>query len=234
MTMKQDSLGDRMKRYENHYRHKVLPRSPVIIRVDGKAFHTVTKGCQKPFDKKFGGCMDWAAGKLLGEVQNSRMAFVQSDEISLLLVDFNTFQSQQWFDGNLQKMVSVSAAVASVHFSDAFERNVYFDSRAFVLPREEVANYFIWRQQDATRNSIQMLGHAHFSHKQLQGKNCDEIQEMLFQERGVNWNDLSPYWKRGRCFCTSNAAPLPLIDNAPPIFTADRSYVENFLEVEQS
>lgn len=221
-----------MKKYENHYRFKVLPRSPVIIRVDGKAFHTLTRDCTKPFDESFGECMDYTARMLVEEVQNARIAYVQSDEISLLLVDYNTYGTQQWFDGNLQKMVSISASVASVAFSSYWESPAYFDSRAFVLPREEVTNYFIWRQQDATRNSIQMVGQAYFSHKELQRKSCNDIQHMLLTEKNVNWDKVATEWKRGRCFYRIPGHRDIVEDFEIPVFTQDRQFIEQFLNVE--
>lgn len=219
------SLGDRMKAYENTYRYRLLPRMPVIIRVDGKAFHSVTRNCVEPFDIHLVSAVDQAALALMEEVQNARCAYVQSDEISLLLVDYNKFASQQWFDGNLQKIVSVSAAIASVAFSDFFDVTAVFDGRAFVLPEREVVNYFVWRQQDAVRNSIQMVAQSLYSHKQLHRKNCDELQDMIVAA-GKNWNDESDYFKRGR-MVTRNG-----IENVP-IFTQERSYFDRFLEVEE-
>lgn len=250
------SLGNRMKKYENHYRQKVLPRMPCILRLDGKAFHSVTKGCDKPFDVGFMDAMDSAASAVLNVVQNARMAYVQSDEISILLVDFNTFQSQQWFGGNVQKMVSVSAGAASVAFTEwnGINNPGLFDSRVFTLPKEEVTNYFIWRQQDCIRNAVQMVARAHFSHKECHKKNCDQLQEMLFQKKGVNFkSDYTDCERRGRCFFPHNASKnacvdvtegvcLPeneaiyssSVDNITadftiPDFTKDRDYIESRL-----
>jgi len=181
-----------------------------------------------------------AAYSLLREVQNARFAYVQSDEISLLLIDYNTFNSQQYFDGNLQKMVSVAASVASVQFTiqwDEIERTpeieqdirpAYFDGRAFILPESEVCNYFIWRQQDCTRNAVQMVARAHFSHKQCHKKSCNELQEMLFQEKGINFNDTETRWKRGRVVLSDGT-----VDDEIPLFTHDRQYIEKFLEIEE-
>lgn len=229
-------IGNRMKRYEDSFRFYLPPRQPVIMRVDGKAFHRFTAGCQKPFDEWVVGAMNAAACGVLREVQNARFAYTQSDEVSLLLIDYNTYGSQQWFGGNLQKMVSVAASAASVWFTDSWTRhNPYsrtdvalFDARAFILPPNEVCNYFIWRQQDATRNAIQMVARAHFSHKECLNKSCDELQEMLWQRRDINFNDIETQHKRGRV-----VLPDGQIDNDIPIFTQDRLYVERFLEVKE-
>lgn len=220
-------LGDRMKSYEDQYRYTVMPRMPVIIRVDGKAFHSLTRGCKKPFDESLAECMDTTALALVSEIQNARMAFVQSDEISVLLVDYNKFDSQQCFTGNLQKMVSVSASIAGVTFSRAYARYAYFDSRAFALPEHEVTNYFIWRQQDATRNSISMAAQSLYSPKQLHGVNCGKMQEMIFQ-KGTNWNDYPARFRRGRVIIKGGQ-----IDSELPIFTQDRQYIERFLAIEE-
>src|SRR5271166_1882089 len=188
--MSKDSLGDRMKVFEGAYRIGLPIRMPVIIRVDGKAFHTYTAGCKKPFDAGLMECMNLTAMELCKELQGCQMAYVQSDEISLLLTNYQTFDTQSWFDNNLQKMVSVAASIAGVTFTmnsdkvwgfDEYyglpiQRPAYFDARAWVLPKEEVTNYFLWRQQDATRNSVQMLAHSLYSHKQLNNKNSSELQ----------------------------------------------------------
>lgn len=221
------SLGDRMKSYEDCYRHTIMPRMPVIIRVDGKAFHTLTRDCERPFDKTLSNAMDFTAFCLVKEIQNARFAYVQSDEISILLVDYNKYDSQQWFGGNINKMLSISAAIASVNFTDIYDKKAYFDSRIFVLPEKEVCNYFIWRQQDATRNSISMAAQSVFSHKELDRVSTDQMQEMLFQ-KGINWNDYPTRFKRGGVVYNN------IIDDYDlPIFSQDRGYIEKFLEVEE-
>lgn len=216
-----------MKNYENVWQSILPIRMPVIIRIDGKCFHQLTRRCKKPFDPIVADSMDYTAKTLLYNIQNSRFAYVQSDEISLLLIDYNTFQTQQWLGGNIQKMVSISAAIASLAFTKQFSRDALFDSRVFFLPEKEVCNYFIWRQQDATRNAIQGLAQSFYSDKQLFSKNCDEMQEMLFQ-KGINFNDESPYWKRGRIITKDD------IDRNIPIFTADRYFIEKFLKITES
>jgi tRNA(His) 5'-end guanylyltransferase len=220
-----NDLETRMKRYENTFRYYIPPRTPLILRIDGKAFHTLTRGCEKPFDKKLAETLDQVATKLLSEIQNARMAYLQSDEISILLIDYNKFTSQQWFDGNIQKIVSISASIASVTFSVVYGKEAYFDSRVISLPENEVCNYFIWRQQDAVRNSIQMVAQSLYSHKQLHKKSCNELQEMIFQ-KGQNWNDLDGYWTRGRVIVLGR-------DKEIPDFIVDRAYINYFLQVEE-
>jgi len=262
MNYKKNSLGDRMKTYEGVTRNYLIRRTPVIIRVDGKAFHSFTKEFQKPFDMVLMECMWETAKYLCANVQGCKLAYVQSDEISLLLTDYEGIGTQAWFENNILKMVSISASMATLSFNNSFENSYYkyilnnkvtdltvkqsmkygekidtalFDSRVFNLPKEEVCNYFIWRQQDATRNAIQMVGQANFSHKQLQNKNCNQIQEMLFQEKGINFNDLPIYQKRGVCIIKEYYQKDEvqrsrwIEDRDIPIFTQDRNYVEKFI-----
>lgn len=210
-----DSLGDRMKeQYEDRTRYCLPRRTYTIIRLDGKAFHTYTKGFQRPYDSNIVKWMDATALQLCKSIQGVKFAYTQSDEISLLLTDFDGTETQAWFDGNIQKIVSVAASIATaafnkarflhdhdIHSEYAHEEDVLFtanfDARVFTIPdRTEVANYFIWRQQDAVRNSIQMLAQSLYSHKQLEGKNSAQLQELTFQ-KGKNWNDVSVRNKRG-------------------------------------
>ena len=199
-----DSLGDRMKNnYEARSRSTLYRRMPVIIRLDGKAFHTLTSGCEKPFDKNFSEAMDQTMIKVMEEAQGSKIGYVQSDEISILLTDYDNFDTQAWFDNQIQKICSVSASIASVEFTEAFGRRGYFDCRVFNIPREEVTNYFIWRQQDWMRNSVQMLARSHFSQKQLHNKNVPAMHEML-HEKGVNWANLEDRFKNGGVYIDRN------------------------------
>lgn len=257
--MSNDSLGDRMKSYEDCYRTTLPIRMPVIIRVDGKAFHTYTAKCKRPVDEKLVKCMNNTAIKLCQTIQGCQLAYVQSDEISLLLTNYQEIDTQSWFDNNLLKMVSVSAAVASATFSldswrifapanshelDAWMKPAYFDSRAFVIPKEDVVNYFIWRQQDATRNSVQMLARSLYSHKELIGKNNSDLQELCFQ-KGHNWNDCPVPQKRGRCIVKEQKVKTGqnkktgetiesirsewVVDENIPIFSSCREYVTRFV-----
>jgi len=220
-------IGDRMKhQYENRTRYFLPRRTYSIIRVDGKAFHTFTRGCEKPFDKDLAAALDFAAIRLCEEAQGVKFTYLQSDEISVLTTDFDDIKTDAWFDGNVQKIASVAASVVTSAFNYHFEKrsDAVFDARVFTIPDPvEVENYFIWRQQDATRNSIQSVAQAHFSHKQLLGKNSDEMQEMLFREHGVNWNDLDIYWKRGRSILKEDIGWM--VDRNIPVFTAERDYL---------
>jgi tRNA(His) 5'-end guanylyltransferase len=223
------SLGDRMKAYERPYRQLLPRRTYTIIRVDGRAFHSLLKHAKRPYDADVMACMDYVALSLCEEVQGARLAFVQSDEVSVLLTDFESTGTQPWFGGVLAKMVSVSASIATLEFND-FAGDLgldlpdlaQFDSRVFTVPDPvEVANSFIWRQQDATRNSILMAGQSVFSRKELQGKNTNEIQEMLWQQHGINWNDYPEGFKRGRVCIRQEDAPTGWAVVAAPVFKAE-------------
>lgn len=251
-----DALGDRMKTYyEDVYRIKLTRRMPVIIRIDMRAGHTFTRGLKRPYDEIFFESMTNTAAKLCDEVQNTKIAYVQSDEISLLLTDYTKLTTSQWFDGNIQKMVSVSASIATISFNQAYthillqknltndEMNKYsskinkmtFDSRVFNIPESEVVNYFIWRQNDATRNSIESAGQAIFSAKELHKKNCSQIQDMLI-EKNINWNDYPNWFKRGTCIIKDSYIKNDVqrscwsIDYDTPIFTQNREYIAQYLK----
>jgi tRNA(His) 5'-end guanylyltransferase len=253
--MLHDSLGDRMKAYEVAARTVLPHRLPVIIRVDGKAFHTYTAKCERPFDRRLSDVMVSTAKRLCEEIQGAQLAYTQSDEISILVHGYKKFDTQSWFDNQVQKMTSIAAATASSHFSlnswliwgdwkdDTFYkpadvmkalRPATFDARVFIIPEADVCNYFLWRQQDATRNSVQMLARSLYSHKQCNNKNGVELQEMCFQ-KGHNWNDLEPRWKRGVCILrplTNDRNPWHL-DDQIPIFSQDRSYINDLLKLEE-
>ena len=256
------SLGDRMKSYENVTRNYLTRRTPVIIRIDGCHFHTFTRGMIKPYDEVFCKTMQDTMKFLCKNVQNCVLGYTQSDEITLVLCDYKKLNTAAWFDNNRNKIVSVSASLATLEFNSTFLSNAFdamydccgdtigeevnpgrkadferydyytrtkthkatFDARAFNIPVSEVCNCLIWRQQDATRNSIQGLGQKYFSHKQLEGKNQNEIQDMLMVEKGVNWNDVATKFKRGSCCIKGENGWV--IDNEIPIFTKDRGYIE--------
>lgn len=287
MSNKNDSLGDRMKRYENISRISLTRRIPVIIRIDGKAFHTFTKGLNKPFDSILMRSMQETMKFLCENIQGCVLGYTQSDEITLVLTDYQTITTDAWFGYGVQKMCSIAASLATVAFNKSFrcnaenyiaehtaaqesgeypqtteeaykyhkyiatlqkciEKNALFDARVFSIPKDEVCNCLIWRQQDATRNSIESVGQANFPHRQLQNKTCNMIQEMLWAERNINWNDFPTDCKRGSCSYkkeTEIKMPSPenpeemiiasrrrwVIDREPPIFTQDREYVERWL-----
>lgn len=240
--LSKDSLGDRMKTFEAVTKTALMRRCPAILRVDGRAFHSLTRGMQKPYDLALVAAMDAAALRLCDEISNAVMAYVQSDEISVLIVDYASIGTQAWFDAQVQKTVSVGAALASVAFNASIaaaypdKAGAVFDGRVFNLPLHEVVNYFIWRQQDAVRNSIQSLAQAHFSARELHGVNCDGLQEMLFQQCGINWNDLAPAQKRGRAArrVTTEVDGVTRsrwqIEDVPT-FTADRGYIDGLVYV---
>lgn len=231
-----DPLGDRMKRqYEDRTRVMLSRRTYTIVRVDGKAFHTLTAGLKKPYDERMVWSMDGVAMALCTLLQGARLAFVQSDEVSVLLTDFTKIDTDAWFDGNLQKIVSVSASIATAAFNCRFTEYdsgeptmALFDSRAFTIPDPvEVENYFIWRQKDAVRNSIQSMAQALFGHQRCHGKNCDQLQELIFSETGQNWNDLPAAQKRGRTVYRTPGGWC--LDTVPPIFTQDRSFLQDLI-----
>lgn len=242
--MKKDSLGDRMKGYESITQTKLMDRTPVIIRLDGKAFHTFTRGLEKPFDTGLNDAMVRTMATLCGQIQGAMFAYTQSDEISILLQDWASFDTDGWYDYKVQKIVSVAASIATATFNDIYKHPAkttlaLFDARVFNVPFEEVTNYFIWRQMDAVRNSINSLAQANFSHKSLQGLNTSQVQDKLMLEKGINWNDVPTKFKRGVCtrmlteVDATGAKPeistLLHNDYEIPIFTQDRSYIESML-----
>lgn len=195
-------IGNRMKQnYESRYKIGLTRRTPVIIRVDGRAFHTLTKGCRKPFDEQIMDAMVHGAMQVATLAQGCKLAYVQSDEASFLLTDYDTLQTEPWFGYDLCKMVSVSAALMTKGFNSWVQDYHYslgdFDGRAFNLPEAEVANYFVWRAKDWERNSLQMYCQSMFSHRELHGKNRAAMHEML-HGRGKNWaTDLNNREKNG-------------------------------------
>lgn len=232
--MDTSALAKRMKKYEAVPKNTLMRRTPVIIRVDGRAFHTFTKGFQKPFDDVLMRVMQDTMKYLCENIQGCVFGYTQSDEITLILIDYKKLNSEAWFDYEVQKMCSIVASMATMAFNrffmyeyEEFNRWIYegsptdedkrlndvyynamckgamFDARAFNLPKEEVTNNIYWRQLDASRNSIQMVGQANFSHRELLNKTCDQIQDMLMTQRGINWNDMATSYKRGSC-CVRN------------------------------
>ena len=276
-----DELGKRMKEYyEQVPKYRLMRRTPVAIRIDGKAFHTFTKGFQKPFDEVLVKSMQETMKYLCENIQGCVLGYTQSDEITLILVDYKHLNSDAWFDYEVQKMCSIAASMATMAFNREFRKamdedptipntryNWYlakidngamFDARCFNIPKEEVTNLIYWRQLDATRNSIQMVGQANFSHSELQNKSCNMIQDMLFQERNINWNDYPTHLKRGSCCVkkkvseeTFSEEVIPdwgkpytkeiktarygwVIDTEIPIFKGDgRDYIESLIQPEE-
>ncbi|MGW0993511.1 tRNA(His) guanylyltransferase Thg1 family protein [Streptomyces sp. NPDC002523] len=194
------ALGDRMKRHEAAFRAVLPRRTYTVIRVDGRAFHTYLRGAVKPFDEAFRADMDAVAETLCREITGSAIAYTQSDEISVLVTDFATEQTEPWFGAVVAKQISISAAIATAVLNERRPgRRALFDARVFTLADPvEVANYFLWRQRDAVRNSVSMAAQAHFSHRRLHGVDTNEMQELLWSEAGINWNDFPDGCKRGR------------------------------------
>lgn len=278
MANKRDALGDRMKGYENIARNYLTRRVPAIIRLDGKAFHTFTRGMVKPFDPIMTQAMQQTMKSLCENIQGCVLGYTQSDEITLVLTDYATIKTDAWFSYNIQKVVSIAASMATLAFDREFiiahgswfdksfdngvsnqpgfvqlddlytsrQHRAMFDARVFSIPKEEVCNCLIWRQQDATRNSIEAVGQANFSQRQLHKKNCNEIQEILWAQKGINWNDFPTESKRGSC-CIKQHIQTPMddprnpgqqiiverkrwvVDHEIPIFTQDREYIEKLL-----
>lgn len=239
--MDRSDLAERMKGYEKRNRYYLQRRMPVILRLDMRAGHSFTKGFKRPFDEVFIKSMQETAQYLCENIQNCKLSYQQSDEITLLLVDYDKLNTDCFFDYRVDKLCSIAASMATMIFNKAFSKNVedfeqyyateheingwygkgtpeyemcqiytkavskgaMFDARCFNIPKEEVTNLVYWRQLDASRNSIQMVGQANFSHKELQNKSCNDIQDMLMTQKGINWNDLPTYQKRGSC-CVRN------------------------------
>jgi len=233
--MDRSDLAERMKGYEKRNRYYLQRRMPVILRLDIRAGHSFTRGFERPFDEVFIKSMQDTAKYLCENIQNCKLSYQQSDEITLLLVDYDKLNTDCFFDYRVDKLCSIAASMATMAFNKFFAQNVYFtdkfdkhgniidkeyvsihlahvkavdkgamfDARCFNIPKEEVTNNFYWRQLDASRNSIQMVGQANFSHKELQNKSCNDIQDMLMTQKGINWNDLPTYQKRGSC-CVRN------------------------------
>jgi len=200
-------LGDRMKAYEQIEAGRLfIPRLPIIVRVDGRSFGNFTRGMNKPFDQSFRRAMIDTT-RILVEKTNPRIAYTQSDEITLIY-QANGPRSEVMFGGKVHKMTSVIASMASVGFmlavKDHFPNWEYlqgkfphFDCRCWNVPdQNEAVNNLVDREQDAVRNSISMLARAHFSHSQLNKKTGSEKQEML-HKIGINWNDVDRHFKRG-------------------------------------
>lgn len=254
--MVKDELGTRMKEfYEQRAESMLSRRTPVIIRIDGRAFHTLTKKFKRPFDTIFSVAMQLTAESLCTEISGAQGAYVQSDEISILVQDYATLHTDAWFDYRVQKMASVAAGLATMYFNKHFselvrmqgklneDSSIYkdkysnvltgsFDARCFNVPKEEVVNYFIWRQQDCTRNSILSVAQSQFSHKEMQGKKCNMLQDMLFTEKGINWNDLE-IWKKRGTFIKRGADRKWFIDRAMPVITEDKSYINKLVYIEE-
>ncbi len=199
-------LAERMKAYEGVFKGSLMPKTPAIIRIDGKAFHSWTKGLDKPFDAKFYAAMATTAKELVCNIQGAVFAYGQSDEISILLKDYETYDTEAWFGGAIQKIASVSASMATAYFNHNVQALkiedrplAFFDSRVFSIPAHEVANYFIWRQQDFIRNSVQTCARHYLGHKACHGLNRNEmLQALRDMEEPFDWyRDLDTVYRHG-------------------------------------
>lgn len=265
---KKDSLGDRIKEfYENRAKTKLIRRMPVMIRLDGRAFHTFTRGFAKPFDKRLMETMQETTLELCQNIQGCVFGYTQSDEITLILVDYNDIDVSAWFDYEVQKMCSVIASMATLYFNRIFHNKIrefvnehakvvdnpdeygkelsesvgniikayqtaielgaMFDVRCFNVPINDCCNAVLFRQQDATRNSINSLGQAWFKHKELDGKNTSQVQDMLMDKYGINWNNLSTVEKRGTAVIKDENDKWFIDEEMPILKGKDRAYVES-------
>ena len=246
--MNTSDLANRMKEYEKRNQYYLQKRTPVAIRVDMRAGHTFTRGFKRPFDYIFMKSMQETAKYMRENMGNAKLAYVQSDEITIILTDYDTLETDCWFNYRTDKLCSISASMATMAFNKYFEENVtnevleykmvphcveiqqeikeyhntliaaldkgaMFDARCFNIPKEEVTNLIYWRQLDASRNSIQMVGQANFSHNELQNKSCNDIQDMLMLQKNINWNDFPTYQKRGSCVVKSDEKETITEDN---------------------
>jgi tRNA(His) 5'-end guanylyltransferase len=263
-----DNLGTRMKEYyEAIPKHRLMRRTPVAIRIDGRAFHTFTRGFQKPFDEVLGNTMVRTMEYLCQNIQGAKLGYTQSDEITILLTDYDTLETDAWFDYEIQKICSISASMATMAFNKFFAeevrffrdnhckvnehfgfcadtwdneqnktlyityckklRTAMFDARCFNIPKEEACNLVYWRQLDAARNSVQMVGQANFSHNELQCLSCNMIQDKLFAERGINWSEFETRWKRGVAWTKETGIDW----NMPILKGENRKYVDELIYV---
>ncbi len=244
-----DSLGNRMKsNYEGVYKIKLPNRLPIIIRIDGKAFSKWTKSCQRPFDDKLINAMDKVAITLCSEIQGAVLGYVASDEISILIHNYKSLDSSAYFDNQIQKIVSVSAGIASsvmteesINVFGKLKRAV-FDARVFVLPEAEVNNYFVWRQNDYIRNSVSMLARSLLSHKECDFKNNLQLKELIIN-KGKDWNSLPINYRYGRCIEKVSETVLInkkeitrnswTINNNIPKFSENSNYIEKLLKTNE-
>lgn len=222
-----DELGRRIKRdYENAFRISLPRRAYLVVRVDGRAFHTFAADLERPYDRKLARALDAAAVSLCQEMTGCRFAFGQSDEFSFLLTDFESANAPLWFDGDLQKIVSVSASVFTAFFNQSFggSRPASFDSRTMVIARpEEVADYFLWRQLDASANSLNMLASSHYTHDDLLGKTASEKHDLL-HAAGKNWALEDTEFKRGRVVRRASGGGWT-VDLDIPVFNREPGYL---------
>ena len=200
-----DDLGDRQKLYESFETERIcMPRLPIMARLDGKSFHNFTKGLNRPYDERLTKLMVDTT-KFLIEKTHAKLGYTQSDEITLMWY-YPEKESNPLFGGKIFKLTSVLSSIATAFFNknignyltEKSDEYAFFDCRVWVVPNPiEATNVFLWRELDASKNSISMAAHTYFSHQKLQGKSGEEMQEMLFQEHGINWSSFPDLFKRG-------------------------------------
>ena len=204
MKYKRDDFGNRMKAYEKLSESVLIPNLPIVVRLDGKGFSKYTKKMKRPYDEVLSNLMSDTCVHLMGKYSHIVCAYTQSDEITLIMK--NEYDKPVEFNGRLQKLCSILAGETSSFFAvnasklGLNETNQYpvFDCRIFNVPSWiEASNVILWREQDASKNSVQMLGQHNFSHKQLHGLKGNQIQEKLLLEKDINWNDYPTFFKRG-------------------------------------
>lgn len=288
MSRKLTEFDKRMQNYKYTSDQSLMRRTPVIIQIDGMHFHTFTQGLDKPFDEVLVRSMQDTAKYLCENIQGCVLAYTQSDEINLLLIDYQRLDSQAWFDNRIQKLTSAAASLATLEFNRRFAERVRimrtmvlhenhpdnsnekthetvkylkkfgatkkgatFAACAFNLPQDEVTNFFYWRQQDAIRNSIQMVGQANFSHTELQHKSCEDIKQMLRDKSEATggtikpWEDYPMFLQRGTCII-KNEEVLDQddpeiykrfywdVDENIPIFKGDgRNYINKLVYLDE-
>ena len=253
-----DDLGTRMKTfYEQVPKFNLYRRTPVAIRLDGRAFHTFTRGFQEPYDEVFSNAMIKTMDYLCRSIQGCVFGYTQSDEITLILIDYQTFETEAFFNYEVQKLCSISASMATMAFNKFFKEEVdkfyynhcsredplfekhyqiyrdaqykgaMFDARCFNIPKEEVTNLVYWRQLDAMRNSAQMLGQHYYSDKELDGVSCEEIKDKVFNDYGVWWQGLRPRFRHGTCWTKE----LGIDYDMPILKGADRDYLDKLIYI---
>lgn len=272
--MTRDNLGNRMKAYYEEVPNlKLTRKTPVALRLDGKAFHTLTRNFKKPYDEVFHNAMNQTMKYLCENIQGCVFGYTQSDEITLILVDYQTPETSAWFDYKVQKLCSIAASMTTMAFNrifgdevseefesmfeeflpngelnpnfnskevkklvqahnDALSKGAMFDARCFNIPKEEVGNLILWRQMDATRNSIQMLGRCYFSCKELQNKNCTQIKEMLLK-KGIDWDKEKNSFKWGTACYKVKGEPHDkwYIDENMPVLKEDWDFINRWVFV---
>ena len=259
------SLAAKMKGYEKEKKTKLTPKVPTIIRIDGRAFSTYTKHFDKPFDDTITGAMKYTTLRLCEEVQNVKIGYSQSDEITLVMIEGKE-DTQQWFGGSIQKIVSIAASIATYHFNEYMEKMHWqkrmldpdfhkkmpamFDARVFQVPKDELVESFVWRQEDGKRNSVSMLAQSMFSHEELKKKKKGDMLDMI-RMKDAEWHDLPADKKFGFCAVKEfyvyepekdnntstirNAGPIRksrwMIDDDIPVFLNNSEYLERILFV---